>query len=86
MDKYKTAQNFISKYDIGEKEVKALKNYLVTKKSQLNVEGNERGLAQILRALIGRNLFDKDAYYPILNENDQCILKAVKVFEGNKKV
>ncbi|MCE3260287.1 MAG: C-terminal processing peptidase, partial [Bacteroidetes bacterium] len=72
LSSYKSANDFISKYTIGEKEITALKNYLSVKKSNLSVNGNERGLAQILRALIGRNLFDKDAYYPILNENDQC--------------
>jgi DNA ligase-1 len=50
--------------------------------SELNsylYNAKEKGFNQILKALIGRNLFDKDAYYPILNENDTAILKAVEV-------
>lgn len=82
---YKTAKGFINDYSISEKEIAALKNYLTFKKSNLIISGKEHGLAQILKALIGRNLFDKDAYYPILNQNDNSILKAIKVLEEGKK-
>lgn len=85
LSNYKTPQEFISKFSIGEKEISALQNYLSVKKSAFSITGSEHGLTQILRALIGRNLFDKDAYYPILNENDNCILNAIKVFEQKKK-
>ncbi|MCW3075993.1 MAG: C-terminal processing peptidase [Bacteroidetes bacterium] len=81
---YKSAASFIKEYEIHEKEVAALRSYLSLKKSNLTVTGSEQGLSQILRALIGRNLYDKDAYYPILNENDNSILNAIKVFEKNK--
>ncbi len=77
---YKTAQDFITKYKISEKEISALKNYLAAKKlSAFNFSGKESGFTQILKALVGRNLFDKDAYYPILYENDTVILKAIEV-------
>lgn len=82
---FRNAADFIAKYTIGDKEMSALKAYLNIKKSSLELHGRERGLDQILKALIGRNLFDKDAYYPILNANDNCILKAINVLEGKKK-
>ena len=84
LKKYKTAQEFISNFKLGEPEIDAFKKYLITKKiTNIFFNGNEKGFNQILKALIGRNLFDKDAYYPILNENDTAILKAVEVL--NKK-
>jgi carboxyl-terminal processing protease len=83
---YKSAQDFISKFSIGEKEIKGLKSYLALKKFTLDFSGNEKGFTQILKALIGRNLFDKDAYYPILNQNDAAILKGVEVLEKEKAV
>ena len=46
--------------------------------SVVNIIGNEHGLTHILKALIGRNLFDDEAYYPILNEDDKCIRKAIE--------
>ena len=84
LKKYKTAPEFISNFKLGEPEIDAFKKYLITKKiTNIFFTGKEKGFNQILKALIGRNLFDKDAYYPILNENDTAILKAVEVL--NKK-
>ena len=84
LKKYKTAQEFISNFKLGEPEIDSFKKYLITKKiTNIFFNGKEKGFNQILKALIGRNLFDKDAYYPILNENDTAILKAVEVL--NKK-
>jgi len=84
LNDYKTAQSFITNYSVTNKEVEALKNYLVSKKvTNLNFSLNDKGFKEILKALIGRNLFDKDAYYPILNKNDNAIQKAVDVL--NKK-
>ena len=75
---YKNAADFIANYKVSEKEINALKNYIANKKSStLTFTGKETGFIQILKALIGRNLFDKDAYYPILYENDTAILKAI---------
>ena len=84
MSNYKSAQDFILKYNVGDKEIKALKSYLATKKFASEFSGSEKGFTQILKALIGRNLFDKDAYYPILNQNDAAILKGVEVLEKEK--
>lgn len=82
---YKNANDFISRFKITDKEIQELKAYLVVKKFALgSFNGQEKGFAQILKALIGRNLFDKDAYYPILNENDTAILKAVEVLNKEK--
>jgi carboxyl-terminal processing protease len=82
LNTYKTANDFITHFTIGEKEVGALKNYLLLKKVNIsNFTGKEAGFTQILRALIGRNLFDKDAYYPILYQNDTAILKALEVLK-----
>ncbi len=83
LNKYKTAADYISNYKISKNEATELNNYLAAKKiNTIHVEGNEKGFDQILKALIGRNLFDKDAYYPILNQNDNSILKAISVLSG----
>ncbi|MBX3164837.1 MAG: S41 family peptidase [Bacteroidetes bacterium] len=87
LNTYKTANDFITKFNIGKNEIEALRNYLAQKKiNSIKISDNEKGLAQLLKALIGRNLFDKDAYYPILNQNDNAILKGVEVLgkEGVK--
>jgi len=79
---YKAASDFISNFKVSEKEISALENYLAAKKlNTVTFSGKENGFSQILKALIGRNLFDKDAYYPILYENDNAILKAIEVLK-----
>ena len=66
-------------------EIESLNDYLKTKKvNKLHLIGSEKGIDQLLKALIGRNLYDKDAYYPILNLNDQSILKAITVLNNKK--
>jgi carboxyl-terminal processing protease len=65
LEKYKTAKNFIDAYNVSTKEIDALNGYLNTKKVSVSLKGSENGLSHILKAMIGRNLFDKDAYYPI---------------------
>lgn len=86
LTKYKTAKDFIANYSVSDQETNALKNYLLGKKvNSIHFQGNERGFSLILKALIGRNLFDKDAYYPIMNQNDNAILKAVEVLTKDHK-
>lgn len=85
-DKFKkqfnNANQFILQYKPGNDEITALKNYIEIKsKESLSINGQEAGLKQLMKALIGRNLFDKDAYYPVLFENDAAILKAVEILK-----
>jgi len=83
---YKTARDFILNFVVAKNETTELNNYLESKKiNSIKLTGNERGFDQILKALIGRNLFDKDAYYPILNQNDNSILKAISVLSDKNK-
>lgn len=80
---YKSAAEFIHRYKVSEQEINALKSYLQLKKvNTAAFSGKEKGLALLLKAFIGRNLFDKDAYYPIMNDNDNCIQKAIGVLDG----
>jgi carboxyl-terminal processing protease len=83
---YKNADEFIHNYQIRDKEIVALKSYLAAKKiNGLVFTGKEAGFTQILKALVGRNLFDKDAYYPILYENDAAVLKAIEVLKNESR-
>jgi carboxyl-terminal processing protease len=86
LNTYKNANDFILKFKVGKSEAAELNAYLISKKiTTIHLVGNEKGFEQILKALIGRNLFDKDAYYPILNQNDNSILKAIDVLSGKNK-
>jgi carboxyl-terminal processing protease len=87
LNKYKNAAAFISNYHVGNPEITALKSYLQTKKINVSTfVGIEKGFDQLLKALIGRNLYDKDAYYPIMNQNDNAILKAIELLAKTKNL
>lgn len=79
------ATRFIKDYKVTSQVIIALNDYLKMKNARkFLLSGEEQGLKHILKALIGRNLFDKDAYYAILNQNDNAILKAVEVLQENQ--
>lgn len=85
LKEFPSADKFITGFSINASVLKELNDYiLLQKKPALGENQNTRGLQPILKALIGRNLFDRDAYYPIINETDNCILKAVQILEKNK--
>ncbi|MES2681653.1 MAG: S41 family peptidase [Bacteroidota bacterium] len=80
LNSYKNANDFIVNYSVGSTEIDALKAYLALKKvTAITFTGNEKGFTLLLKALIGRNLYDKDAYYPIMNQNDASIQKGIEV-------
>jgi carboxyl-terminal processing protease len=82
---FPTADKFISGFNINSSVISELNDYIaLQKKTEAASNQNMKGLALILKALIGRNLYDRDAYYPIINESDNCILKAVQLLEKKK--
>lgn len=88
-DKYRTklkefgnAKNYIEKFEISPAIVNEFYTYCATKDLPLDSKIKERtseALKPYLKAFIGRDVFDKDAYYPILNQKDKCIIKATEV-------
>jgi carboxyl-terminal processing protease len=82
--KYPAASEYIRDFNADEKLLNEFYAYAQSKKLTANENDRQKShlsLQHLLKALIGRNLFDKDAYYPIINENDNCIKKAVEVIE-----
>jgi carboxyl-terminal processing protease len=78
---YNNAEKFIADFSVNESILNELKNYLLPKNEKIRLSGKENGMARILKALIGRNLFDREAYYPILNQSDNAVQKALEVLK-----
>jgi carboxyl-terminal processing protease len=92
-DKYRTslqndfnsAENFNLRFKVNDKVMGELNDYIkLHHKNNYSENQKTTGLPSLLKALIGRNLYDRDAYYPNLNETDNCILKALNLFEKKK--
>ena len=65
LNKYPTAKAFVEKFNTSDTEITALNNFLKSKKVTQTYSLSNKGLAHLMKAFIGRVLFDKDAYYPI---------------------
>jgi carboxyl-terminal processing protease len=77
-----TAKNYIAQFEISNailEEFYAYSDKQNTKLGTVNKEKTNQALKPYLKAFIGRDVFDKDAYYPIINQSDKCILKATEV-------
>ena len=79
---YKTAKNYIQQFEISNAILDDFYAYCAKQNLLLGnfskTKTNE-ALKPYLKAFIGRDVFDKDAYYPIINQKDKSILKAVEV-------
>ena len=76
------SKNYIEKFEISPAILTEFYDYCSKQKLMIDniakTKINE-ALKPYLKAFIGRDMFDKDAYYPIINQNDKCILKAVEL-------
>jgi len=81
LKEYKTAENYINKFEITDQILNEF--YLHCEYQKLFIEKIDKlktdiALKPYLKAFIGRDAFNKDAYYPIINKNDKCINKAIE--------
>lgn len=79
---YKTANNYINQFEISNAILDEFYEYCF--KQNLSLENPSKSktneaLKPYLKAFIGRDVFDKDAYYPIINQKDKSIIKAIEV-------
>ena len=78
---YKTATDFVKNYTppqslLNEFVAFAEKNGIP--KNEVQLKKSSAYLATQIKALIGRNLFDNDAYYPVLLKEDKVFIEALK--------
>ncbi len=79
---YKTAKNYIQQFEISNAILDDFYAYCAKQNLLLGNSPKSKtndALKPYLKAFIGRDVFDKDAYYPIINQKDKSILRAVEV-------
>ncbi|MBS1653008.1 MAG: S41 family peptidase [Bacteroidetes bacterium] len=85
LKEFSNANIFIANFKISNKEIDAMNLYLASKKlDKFKLNLTDKGLTLLLKALIGRNLFDKDAYFPIINSDDSFIKHAIEILDKQK--
>ena len=85
--KYQTADSFLKNFSVSE----AILSDFVKFAEQKEVKKDAKGLSQSkeliknrLKAIIGRNLYGDNVFYPIVNKTDNTIGKAIEVLEATK--
>lgn len=81
LKKYTNSKTFINQFKITTAIFDEFYEYCKKQSIELgslNKLQSNVALEPYLKALIGKNAFDKDAYYPIINKNDKCIIKAIE--------
>lgn len=82
--KYSSASSFIKGFDFSTVDISELNAYIEKQSIKIKVSSADTGIKTLLKALIGRTLYDKDAYYPVLNAGDAAIRKAIEVLSAEK--
>ena len=78
---YSGASLFIDKFTVENALFEQLLSYSDDKgvpRDNNDLRSTRTMIARLLKAYIGRNLFNDEAFYPILNEDDKIFLKAVE--------
>jgi carboxyl-terminal processing protease len=81
LKKYTNSKTFINQFKITTAIFDEFYEYCKKQSIELgslNKQQSNVALEPYLKALIGKNAFDKDAYFPIINKNDKCIIKAIE--------
>lgn len=81
-NKYKTLDSFIKKFKITNDLFNELVCYAETKGIQENkkiIHQSKQKIQILLKAYIGRNIYDNEGFYPIYHKIDNEFLKAVEV-------
>jgi carboxyl-terminal processing protease len=82
LKQFGSAKSYIDQFEISSIILDEFYAYCLQKGLTINPNmkaSTSEALKPYLKAFIGRDVFDKDAYYPILNQKDKCILKATEV-------
>ena len=81
---YKNANGFVEKFIVNDVILSDFINYSEkngVKKELQNLAAASFMIKNQLKAFIGRNIFDDEAYYPIVLKNDSTLIKSTRVLD-----
>ena len=80
--RYRSAIHFVKNMRIHDSMIQDYINFYQNKNNKKDIIINNKEKEELrhwLKALIGRNLYQNEAFYPILNEKDPIVQRALKV-------
>lgn len=86
MKQYPNAKTFIAKMVVSDNLSNQFCQFYKSKTNQSSnlTKAEQKELKLWLKALIGRNLYQDEGFYPIINATDKTILKALEVIKTKK--
>lgn len=81
---YPNVSTFLSKATVSDKELNQVLAYytkLTKNKTPYLSANSKKELKVWIKALIGRNLYGDNAFYPVINKTDETIIKALQVIK-----
>lgn len=82
MKQYPTAKTYVAKMQPSSTMLLEYMNFYQKKKGTVKLNAaSERELRIWMKALIGRNLYRADGFYPVVNGTDKTVLKALEVIK-----
>ena len=85
--KYETAEQFVANMVVKDDIINNFLQFYRVKGhtiQSLNAS-SKRELQLWLKALIGRNIYKENGFYPVINSTDKTILKAIEVIQKKNK-
>ena len=82
--KFPDAQMFLSKMTITDAQLNELLEYYkkISKTNKIELSNASKAELKLwIKALIGRNLYGNDAFYPVINTSDPVVKKACSVLK-----
>ncbi len=86
---YPNVKTFLDKYTVSDFQLNELLDYytnLTQKNTPTLAPDSKKELKIWIKALIGRNLYGEEAFYPVINLSDKTIKKAMEVLENEQEI
>jgi carboxyl-terminal processing protease len=84
LKQYPTAEAYVKQMTVSNDLLKQLLNFYTQKTGQKVKDLNNESIKELkvwLKALIGRDIYQDEAFYPVINSSDKTFLKAVELTE-----
>ncbi|MBI9037716.1 MAG: S41 family peptidase [Bacteroidales bacterium] len=85
LEQYKDFEDFNSRFEINKSEFQKFIEYTESKGVKCNkalIDKSKDRILLMLKALIGREIFDNEGFYPIYHKTDSTFLKALNILSG----
>ena len=82
---YPDAKSFVKNMQVSDALAQEFIRFYANKEGKVTLNNaSNKELRIWLKALIGRNLYRDEAFYPVINSTDKTVLKAVEVLKNDK--